>query len=158
MTGSHQALKKEIFEVKSSRDPVTGTIGTSMGYNLSAAAQKTVLYYKRRRTGEEFFLTADVYQLEGQPLYLILFCPLCQNTLRVSEDNKSMQYEPEIAPKFPGFRAEEILSSINAPSLGGLLSVEPFGCTWEAEPELRRTHFSVCTWRVSITNNVVRDA
>jgi hypothetical protein len=155
MTSPHQAPKKEIFEVKSSKDPVSGVVGTSMGYDLSANACKTVLHYKGR--GGEYFLTADVYKLEGTPLHLLLFCPLCKNTLRISQDNKAIDFDPERTPNFKGFRPEEILASIDAASLGGSLSVEPFGCTWEAEPELRRQHFAVCPWKVAIENNEVRD-
>lgn len=147
-----------IVEIKRSHDPTgSGLIGHSAGYNFERAAKKIALHY-RSKAGREFFLTADFYDLE-RPHYFLIYCPICQNALRVSEDNKQLDFDPEGSPKFAGYRNEDILANLELASMGGLLSVESFGCSWELEPGLRRSFgFAVCPWRVVIDKNVIRDA
>lgn len=156
-----QPATKKIFEIKSAPDP-TGAVrarGIMPGFDLSTGKVECVLHYNSRRHGREFFLTADVYQQEGAPTYAVIYCPLCQNTLRITADNKQLEWEPGAQVKVPGYRIEEILGGLNVPSMGGRLSVEPFGCAWEVEPDLRRSYgFAVCPWRVAIDQNIVRDA
>lgn len=152
------APEKSIVEIKRSRDPSgsTGLIGHSAGYNFESAAKKIALHYLARN-GREFFLTADYYDLET-PHYLLIYCPNCQNTLRISADNKRIEFEPEGKPKFGSYREEAVLAGLELMSYGGLLSVESFGCTWELEPTLRRGFgLAVCNWRVVIEKNVIRD-
>ncbi len=155
-----QAPSKKIFEIKSAPDP-TGAVrahGLMPGYDLSAGKGCAILHYKSRRHGGEFFLTADIYVVPGAPTYVVIYCPLCQNTLRITADNKALSWEPERAPRIPGFRTEEILAQLGTLELGGTLSVESFGCAWEVEPGLQRSYgFAVCPWRVAIDQNIVKD-
>ena len=68
-----------------------------------------------------------------------LICPLCSiaerpHGLTVRQSQKQMEFRD------------------------GRLSVEPFGCTWETEPELRRAFgLATCPWRVAIQNNIAKD-
>ena len=150
--------EKSIVEIKRSHDPSgTGLIGVSAGYNFERAAKKIALHYKSKRLGERF-LTADLYDLES-PRYLLIYCPSCLNTLRISEANKKFEWEPEGKPSFSGYREEDLLAGLELSSFGGLLSVESFGCSWEIEPGLRRSFgFAICPWRVAIDKNIIRDA
>lgn len=150
---------KDIIEIKSSRDPSgSPLVGHSAGINFEKTAKKIVLHYAPRRSAHEFLLTADLYDLET-PRYLLVYCPICRNTLRISEDNKRFEWIPDGRPVFRGYREEEVLATLGIVSLGGLLSVEEFGCTWELEPDLRRSFgLATCPWRVAIDKNIVRDA
>ncbi len=88
---------------------------------------------------ETFVVTADVYLQDGE-LLVHLICPQCStpekaNGLTIRASQKQMSYENE------------------------LLSVEPFGCTWEIEGSLRRNFgLNRCTLRVAIDKNVARRA
>lgn len=92
--------------------------------------------------GRTFILTIDVYEFENEPTSLHLICPRCHNALRITADNKALEYDPS--------RNE---------TMGGRLDVDTFECTWEL-PEGRRQEFGIglCRWRVGIANNVARDA
>jgi hypothetical protein len=150
--------EKSIVEIKRSHDPAgrSGLVGVSAGYNFENAARKIALHYPGK-SGREYFLTADYFDLET-PKYLLIYCPQCQNTLRIAEDNKRIEFEPEGRPKFGSYREEAVLAGLELSSYGGLLSVESFGCTWELEPTLRRNFgLATCNWRVVIEKNVIRD-
>jgi len=140
------------------RDPSgTGLVGRASGVDLTNTAFAHPIIFYTGRFGDKLMM-GDYYKMEGAPSYLSIFCPVCQNSLRISEDNKRIEYDPDIKPKFGTMREETILAGLEASSLGGLLSVERFGCTWELEPALRRSFgFAVCNWRVVIDNNIARD-
>ena len=153
--------QREFFEIKKSLDPAgTGLVGYAGGYNMQAGAVgHPVLHYKPKGKADGFFLTADVFAPEGAPMYVLIYCPLCQNMLKIAADNKKLEYEPHETPRIPGFRPEEVLAATGLSELGGVLSVERFRCAWEPEPSLRRSFgFGVCTFQVVIDRNVVRDA
>jgi uncharacterized protein YbaR (Trm112 family) len=94
---------------------------------------------------KDFLIECDVYQYPEAPLEVVLICPRCRNTLKISEERKQLEYDPS--------RNQDA---------GGHLSVEPFTCTWEIDPSKdgRRMDFGLglCGWRVGITDNVARDA
>ena len=151
--------KKEIFHVSGDQHR-----GVTSGVNLNNSALcKPVVMYR------DLFLTLDVYEMPGVPMYIVVRCPLCQMRdpnsqgmdLTIKADQKAIELDPKKVPKFPGWNTKELarelgLQSVN--DLRGLLSVEPFKCTWEAEPGLKRDFgFSRCTWSVSIRNNIARD-
>lgn len=146
-------------------DPLgRGNVGRSSGvdFRKSAAGHPIVHYDGKHGRG---FLVLDVYKLIGAPMYVHLVCPACSNrgheqeaSLRIGEENKKMSYEPDGVPKFAGFNLDEVVRGMGQPSHGGLISIEPFRCTWEIEPTLRRDFgFSVCEWSVAIDNNIARD-
>lgn len=158
--------KKEIFQIRRSKDPISNRIGADHGFHFKHSAVANPVIYYRGRHGE-FFLTLDLYQPEGAPPYLLMYCPLhshdSDTSIRIARDNKRFEYEPDRKPRFPGYREEELLAGLELPSLGGALSVEAFGCTWEADPSFRRAGrgiggFSICPFRVAIDQNIARDA
>lgn len=119
-------------------------------------------------------LTVDCYWQPNTPLWLHLFCPLCemrqgpnlQDALKVAQDKKHFELEPDTMPhavaKKLGMSFEQMAQSLglnHVNQLMGRLNVtEPIKCTWETEPELRRSHgLAVCNWRVVIENNIARD-
>ncbi len=157
--------KKEIFQV--SGDQSQGVVA---GLNLTNSALcKPVVLYKGR--GMERILTLDVFALPGTPMYVVLYCPLCQirdpenkynRSLTIKETNKKIDLDPKAMPKIPGFSTQELIHDLglqNQDELRGRISIEPFKCTWEEDPELKRGFgLSCCDWKVSITNNIAKDA
>jgi hypothetical protein len=161
----HDAYK-ECFQIAGDQpdpDPHTDLRGVSTGFDLtrSAIGHPMLLY---RVAGRELILEADVYQLPGQPLYLILICPLCLMAghsgegLKIEAGNKAISYDPRaVVPPFPGWTKAQMQQAFPR-GAGGLLSVEEFACTWEVQPELQRAFgFAVCPWRAVIENNVIRE-
>lgn len=144
-------------------DPEGGSArGVAPGYQLTKAAQGHPLLHYRLSTGQEIILEADVYDVPDRYIYLL--CPAClargrQNMLRIREGNKAFSYDPTApVPVFPGWTMEQMKHAFKD-GAGGVLSVEPFECTWEEEPDLSRgMGLEKCGWRVSIEKNVVRDA
>lgn len=156
---------KDVFHVAGDApDPEgTGLRGVAPGYDLtkSAVGHPKLLY--KLPTGEEIVLEADVYDgPDGRYIYLL--CPRClasgrNNQLRIRAGIKQFSYERgERVPLFPGWSREQMKHAFPN-GAGGLLSVEPFRCTWEEAPDLQRDHgLNQCTWSVSIDKNVVKDA
>lgn len=160
--------RKEVFQIAGDQpDPVgTGLKGVSGGYNLgvNAVARPIVLWRDR-------ILTIDLYALPNTPMYGIIYCPICAEiavaqgrevpSLKIDQSNKKIDFEPGVVPKIPGFSTDELVKYLGAESseaIAGRISIEPFGCTWEAEPTLRRQFgFGVCNWKVAIDNNIARD-
>lgn len=100
----------------------------------------------------DFLLEADVYKLDGQPMYVHIICPRCHNALKIDEDHKAIFYERHRAPKFAPFLAEQGIMDH-----GGSLSIEPFECTWELGPDRQHFGIGLCRWRVAIDNNIAKD-
>lgn len=149
IVNSHDAKKPErdlVDICTDAKDPMgSGLRGTATQYNLGAGGligQPQVRY--KDPSGFEFVLTCDVYQHEGAPLEVVLFCPRCsrpgvQHTLRISGERKAIEYD----------------------RVKGLLSIEPFGCTWEmdsSKPVGLISSSNLCGWKVGITKNVAKDA
>ena len=151
---------RSIFSIRDDvRDPsgVSAASGLAPGYNFTGSAEGHPVLYYRHKGGNEFLITADVYRVEGAPLYVILYCPLCRNSLKIAQDNKAIEWEPDGRARL-SVRDEEITAALGVVPRG-VLSVEAFQCAWEVEPTLRRSFgFAVCPWRVAIERNVVRDA
>lgn len=141
--------------------------GVSQMNLANAATLNPVVYYKGR--GMERFLTLDVYQLPNTPMYVLLYCPLCQarnpnippKGLTIKEDQKKIHLDPNAFPKFPGITNQELVSHLGLDSLNdlrGLISIETFECTFEEDPTLTRGFgFSGCGWKISIDNNIAKD-
>jgi hypothetical protein len=155
--------KKELFHV--SGDQHGGMTGsTGMNLNNSALCHPVVYYPKMG-----IFLTLDVFALPGTPMYVVVRCPLCQARnpdsegmdLTIKEDQKEIELDIKAMPKFPEHSTSELVQGLglqNQDELRGLISVEPFKCTWEESPELKREFgFSRCGWSVAIKNNIVVD-
>lgn len=144
--------KRELFHIAG--DPEHGYSATMD--LTSQAAGHPVIFYKDR------VLVADVYALPDEPMYIHLLCPFStpneKHGLRISQERKLIEYDPAgIVPPPPNWTQQQLLECFPQ-GLGGLLNVEEFSCTWEAEPELRRQFgMSMCPWKVVIENNVARD-
>jgi hypothetical protein len=138
----------------------------SQGLRATGDEAKPIVLWRDR------LLTLDVYQLPNQPMYVILYCPICMGgekndrSLRITADNKAIDFDPTAMPKIPGFTPAELVANLGLQhprQVAGRISIEPFGCTWEAEDDLhhRATEhiggFSVCPWNVEITNNIAKD-
>ncbi len=168
MNSPNQMKQNELVEVRGDATLPTGERGKASGLNLAnTATAKPIVLYRDK------LLTLDVYSLPGQPMYIILYCPLCdlnrprkekqKQSLRISEDNKKIDFDPKALPNIPGFSSpQEIVNSLDhvtsVDQIRGRISVEPFGCTWEEKSDLRRGFgFGVCGWKVVIENNIARD-
>ena len=146
--------REEIFHVAGDvPDPGAG----ARGVRDDARGELSTVNLQASRTAEvqirykDFIIYGDVYQFPDAPLKVVIMCPQCRNTLNISADQKQMEYD---------FAA--------APSIGGKISIEPFGCTWEkpdAGAHNKRegsihliTGMKMCGWKVGVSNNVARDA
>jgi len=159
-----QAKQKELFHVSGDQHNGGMKGGATANLNNSALCHPVVFY---QRMG--IFLTLDVFALPGTPMYVVVRCPVCQARnpnsegmdLTIKEDQKAINLDHKAMPKFPGFSTSELVDGLglqHPDELRGRISIEPFGCTWEAEPELRREFgFSCCEWNVVIENNIMRD-
>lgn len=154
------APTKSIFQVKGDVADPSGTRlrGTAMGVDFSKTALGHPVIFYRAKDGTEFFLTADVYAIPGEPLSVHIYCPLCANHLTIRQDNKVIDYDRDSRVSFSGYRTEDVIVGLGVSDLGGRLSVEPFRCTWEEKSDLRRSYgFGVCGWSVAIDNNVAKN-
>lgn len=143
---------------------VTNHRGIQSTTRLDGAKQEVLVVYR------DHVLTVDVYQLEGQPLELIMVCPRCQNQLRITADNKKIDYQPRSTR--PVRLPDGMLVSYDKPlrtrdhvfTNAGTLSVEPFGCTWEMKgadkhtPGIRAGGLTLCNIKLVIDENVAREA
>ena len=114
--------------------------GAQSTHRLNAAKEEVEVVYK------DFLLTVDVYRHEGAPIQVHLICPRCRHASRITGDRKAIDFDPT-----------------RNTQAGGLLSIEPFECTWELTddkhtPGLIGGGINLCKLRLGITNNVARDA
>lgn len=156
--------KKEIFQV--SGDQSTGVSSSANLINNTLC--KPVVLYRSREMGD-LFLTIDVFALPGTPMYAVIRCPICQARnpdskgmdLTIKEDKKSIDLDHKAIPRYPGYTTAEIVNALGLQSvdeLRGRISIEPFKCTWEETPDLKRDFgLSRCPWSISITNNIAKD-
>lgn len=115
-------------------DPDTGLMST-VSLSQSAIAHPIVRY-------KEFVLELDVYKTPDEPMYVHLICPRCHNMLTISAKRKRMELRDGGERK------------------GGIISIEPFECTWEMEPNGRRVGFGLglCRLKLAIDENIAKDA
>lgn len=153
--------KNEFFHVSGDRHQ-----GVTSGVNLNQSALcHPVVYYPAMRE----FLTLDVFALPSVPMYVVVRCPVClvkhphkepPNDLTIKADQKSIELDANALPKFPGFSTVEVAQGLGL-GLGdirGRITIEPFGCVWEEEEDLKRDFgLSCCPWNVRIVNNVMTD-
>jgi hypothetical protein len=152
------ARKKELFQIAGDApDPTgaTGARGHMAGVNFTQTAFGRPWVKVPHPVGEDRWLEVDVYKLEGEPMYIHLICPMCGNALRITQDQKAIDYDPHRPPPI----AAELRALNPQAAVDGTLSVEAFACTWEEEPDLKRDFgFAKCGWRVAIDRNVARTA
>ena len=91
---------------------------------------------------KDFILDCDLYiTADRKELSLTLICPLCRNMLKISSKDKAISWD------------------------GEKVSVEAFGCTWEAGRGTDGTAgdrmsfgLGLCRWKVGVESGVARDA
>lgn len=121
-------------------DPMgTGKMGhaSQMDMTKGAEAHPMIRY-------NQFVIEADVYRVpDTDEISVVILCPRCHNALTISSKKKAVRFDPP---------------SVKHPQ--GVLSVEPFECTWELDTQGRRMEFGLglCRWKVGISNNVAKDA
>lgn len=132
------AQNEEVFHLAGDApDPLgSGMMGHQTTTKLRPGATPKVRY-------KDFIIECDLYKVEGAPTELIMICPKCRNTLRVTSDRKDIEYDTS-----------------SLVERGGRLSVSAFECTWEADTQGRRMEFGLglCRWKVAIEDNIARDA
>jgi len=148
----------------------TGARGMSAGYDLSTAAIGHPVIWWKGSGGEEKLLTFDVYAPPDAPKYIMIHCPVCalagrkKEAIRIIEGHKAFEYDPLTPPPmYPGWSDTDVYGVLVTDGIdikgGGRLSTEPFRCTWDEKPDLKRAFgLQQCTWHVSITNNVAKNA
>ena len=109
------AKNEEVFEIKGDMDN-----GMSFGYDLEKTAiGHPSIRYRDRLT------QADVYEMDGH-LMVVLYCPKCEDALRITTDKKRIRYD----------RTED------------KISIEPLKCTWpecDWKVEIKANH--AVDWR-----------
>lgn len=167
--------KKDLFQL-SGDDPNQQKSMSGTNLNDSALC-KPVVYYKSTKNNMERFLTLDIHALPGAPMYAVIYCPLCQSrdpenkrnmSLTIKADNKAMDLDPKAFPRIPGFTTPDLVRQLglqHKDEIRGRISIEPFKCTWEENPDENRGATGVvgglisacCDWAVAIDNNIARD-
>lgn len=130
--------------------------GFASQVSLASGKVETLVRYR------DHVLTVDVYRLEGEPLQVHLICPRCCKPLRATEDRKRIEWDPTALHPHQAVAAELEAQGYGQLRLG-LLSIEPFGCTWEMGGDAHNqgglhTGGSLCRLKLGITRNVAKDA
>ncbi len=123
---------EDVYTIKEDApDPLGQVRG---GYSSTVGLNKNCLGNPQVRY-KDMILTMDVYKMDDEVM-VHTYCPRCRNALRISSARKQIDFS------------------------NGKLSIEPFKCTWELDPEGRRMEFGLglCNWQVGIKDNVARDA
>ena len=129
-----------IYQSGDAPDPegqIGGGFQQSINLGKSASGHPKIRY-------RDIVIEADVYDLEGVAFHVMILCPRCRNSLRISRERKAIDWDPEAGH----------------PQDGGQISIEPFQCTWEnGERNGERQDFGLglCGWRVAVDKNIARD-
>lgn len=133
------------------------------GVEQSLSLDHAKIEVKVRYRGRHGFhiLTVDVTPATPtSPLEVLLLCPRCQQQLRIASDRKAIEFLPNVPVKIV-LDSEEVIDGDASDLVSlGQLSIEPFECTWELNPQGRRMEFGLglCKWKVGIDKNVAKDA
>jgi hypothetical protein len=131
---------EELFHVDGDAPDPTGQI-RKRGMAQEMRLTQTAMGHPLIRYGDHI-IEADVYKIADEPMMVHLICPRCRNAIRITEDRKEIDYDPNAGD----------------PRQGGRLSIEPFECTWELSAERQNFGVGLCRWRVGIQDNVAKDA
>lgn len=133
----------DVYQTGRHGDPLGQMDPKAMGYASQMDLSKSALAHPMIRY-KDFVIEADVYRVpDSDELQVVILCPRCRNALTISSLKKDVQFE------MPSAKHQR-----------GVLSIEPFGCTWELESDGRRMEFGLglCNWKVGINKNVAKDA
>lgn len=151
------AKKRELVQIAGDAVDPTGTTsnrGLQSTIRLDGGKQETLVLFRGRHG--DFVMTVDVYAMPGEATQIHFICPKCHKQGRITSDQKAIDWNPvehRVLSMPDGQRART----------GGILSVEPFGCTWEmgAEahtPGIRSGGLTLCGMKIAIDANVAREA
>lgn len=140
--------------VQQAGDPARGYASQT---NLASGKLETLVIYRGQ------VLTVDVYAIEGEPLQVHLICPRCCKPLRVGQDRKHIDWEPGALHPHQGVAAELDAQGHGPAPRTGVISIEPFECTWEIGNDPHNaaglhTGATLCRLKLGITRNVAQDA
>jgi hypothetical protein len=128
--------KEEVEIVAGDRSGPTSVVGnpyTKQGQTQSWELDKNVIARPQIRYKQQIIF-CELYEMDGN-LSLHIMCPQCLNMLWVREPNKKVDWS------------------------NGVISTEPFSCTWELNPNdpMRMFGVSLCRWSVGVQNGVALD-
>lgn len=143
-----------------------GELGVQNTQYLNRGKQEVgVIFRGRSDSFNRAILTVDVYAIPGEPLKVHLICPKCSHQLTIDGHKKPIEW----APNSPSPIASELRSDLGpdmqylAANLG-VLTIEPFTCTWELEDKMRGNQdvgvisgMARCNFRGAITKNILRE-
>ena len=153
MLGGDQALaptkKREAYQVAGDMD--NGFMST---VRLDSGKQETLVLY--RGSNGDYVMTVDVYQIPGEPMQVHYICPRCRKQGRIQQDAKAIDWNPH---------EHRVLDMPDGQKTrtGGILSIEPFECTWEIDNEehkvgIRSGGLTLCRLKLAIDANIAMEA
>jgi hypothetical protein len=120
---------EELYHIAGDAPDPSGTELLGMQSSIQASRPSTRVMVRYR----DVVLEIDVYQTK-ESLAFNLLCPRCRHSLWIRAEQKSIEWN------------------------GKMLSVEPFGCTWELDDDRHQFGMNLCNWKVAIDNNIAKDA
>ncbi len=134
-----------------------GDRGIAQDLSLASGKVETLVRYRDQ------LLTVDVYCIPGEPIQVHLFCPRCCKQLRVSADRKRIDWDPGADHPHQQAAAELDAHGFGPAPKVGVLSIEPFGCTWEVGGDRHNqgglhTGVTLCRLKLGISRNVAQGA
>lgn len=133
--------------------------GIQSTHFLTGGKQEVVVVYA------DVLMTLDVYALPGEPVRVQMICPRCHKHSTITSDRKRIEYDAKALnpqAKWIHLLAGSV-AELAAISVFGLLSIEPFECTWELGEDRHvagglHSGASLCRLKLVIDNNRAREA
>ncbi len=149
--------KREMVQLAGDQlDPTgrTSLRGLGSTTRLDGGKHETLVLFRGRSA--DFVLTVDVYALPNEPLQVHYICPRCHKQGRITQDAKAIDWSPTEN------RVLELPDGQKTRT-NGVLSVEPFQCTWEIgsdphTPGIRAGGLTLCGQKLVIDANIAREA
>jgi hypothetical protein len=149
MTKPYDPNREELYSIKDDVLPTQQTAYTgSLPDDKPRVGASSTIALDKGKSGvvpiryKDKITEADVYLMDGM-VSLVMYCPKCQNTIRIASDRKQIDWDPT----------------------SGVVSVEPSECTWELGRGTDNTRgdriaygMGLCRLRFVIDKNVMRDA
>lgn len=149
--------KREMAQIAGDQlDPTgrTNLRGLARTTRLDGGKHETLVLFRGKTA--DFVLTVDVYAIPGEPLQVHYICPRCHKQGRITQDAKQMAWAPT---------ENRVLDLPDGQKTrtNGVLSVEPFQCTWEVgsethTPGIRAGGLTLCGQKLVIDDNIAREA
>ena len=131
MRPAYDPASEEIFHVAGDKDT-----GISTTADMTAGSIKVQLRYKGRFG--DYVSTVDVYHIPGVETSVIMICPKCRHSLRMTSARKDVAWDPDKG-----------------------IYISQSECTWEQDArDGERMDFGLylCRFRFEIAGSEIRDA